>query len=191
MRILTKNAAVVKGFDLVRRHRDRVLVSLSLTGTPDKENVLTAIEPYASPISERLAALKKAHQMGLRTYGMPRPLLPGIANAPEQIDWLVWFVANCGAEEVFAEAANPRGNGLRVTEETLRENGFEDEAAAVSQIRHDENRSPYTVDLIRNVQKAMRRHMTTKQMRFLLYPTGLAFDDEARIRKADAGLVWL
>jgi DNA repair photolyase len=49
-------------------------------------------EPYASPISERLTVLKKAHKLGLRTYGMLCPLLPGIADLPEQIDDLVRFV---------------------------------------------------------------------------------------------------
>ena len=45
------------------------------------------------------------------------PLLPGIADAPEQIDELVRFVADCGAEEVFSEAVNARGNSLTLTEQ--------------------------------------------------------------------------
>lgn len=191
VRILTKNAAVVRDFDLVARHRDRVLVGLSLTGTPDRQDVLAAIEPYASPITERLEALKTAHKMDLRTYGMLCPLLPGIADDPEQIDWLVRFVSECGAEEVFSEAANPRGNGLRLTEETLRDHGFEAEAAAVSNVRKTKNWSPYTADLIDNIQTAMRKHMTIGKLRFLLYPSGLTPKDEARIRSADAGVVWL
>ncbi len=102
VRILTKNAAVVEDFDLIKKHRDRVLVGLSLTGTPDKEGVLAVVEPHASPISERMAALQKAHKLGLRTYGMLCPLLPGIADAPEQIGELVRFVKQCGAEEVLS-----------------------------------------------------------------------------------------
>ena len=37
VRILTKNAAVSEDFDLIKKHRDRVLVGLSLTATPDRE----------------------------------------------------------------------------------------------------------------------------------------------------------
>ena len=191
VRILTKNAAVVNDFDLIRKHKDRVLVGLSLTSTADKENVLSVIEPNASPITERMAALKKAHKLGLRTYGMLCPLIPGIADDPKQIDKLVGFVKDCGAEEVFAEAVNPRGKGLQLTEETLRANGFEAEADAVLQIRKRKNWSPYVVTLIRNIQDAMQRHMTTKKLRFLLYPKKLVAEDQARIRKADAGVVWL
>jgi DNA repair photolyase len=39
VRILTKNAAVSDDFDLIERHRDRVLVGLSLTATGDKSRI--------------------------------------------------------------------------------------------------------------------------------------------------------
>ena len=84
VRILTKNAAVVEDFDLIKKHRDRVLVGLSLTGTPDKEAVLSVVEPHAFPISERMAALKKAHKLGLRTYGMLCPCCPASPMRPSR-----------------------------------------------------------------------------------------------------------
>ena len=59
VRVLTKNAAVVRDFDLIEKYKDRVLVGLSLTGTPDQAEVLKAIEPYASSIRERMAALAR------------------------------------------------------------------------------------------------------------------------------------
>ena len=64
VRILTKNAAIVDDFDLIKKHRDRVLVGLSLTATSDKESVISVVEPFASPISERMKALKKAAKLG-------------------------------------------------------------------------------------------------------------------------------
>ena len=70
VRILTKNTAVARDFDLIEKHRDRVLVGLSLTGTPDKDDVLAVVEPNASPVSERMQALREAHERGLRTFGM-------------------------------------------------------------------------------------------------------------------------
>jgi DNA repair photolyase len=191
VRILTKNAAVADDFDLIKKYRDRVLVGISLTGTRDKEDILSVIEPNASPISERIAALKKAHRLGLRTYGMLCPLLPGVADAPKQIDTLVRLVKGCGAEEVFSEAVNPRGNGLVKTEEALRKGGFIAEAEAVSRVRQKVNWSPYVVGLIRNLQKAMRKHMSTRKLRFLLYPSGLLVEDLAKVEKDRAGVIWL
>jgi hypothetical protein len=40
VRILTKNAAVMRDFDLIQEHRDRVLVGLSLTGPVGREGLL-------------------------------------------------------------------------------------------------------------------------------------------------------
>ena len=191
MRILTKNAAVADDFDLIKKHRDRVLVGLSLTGTPDKDHVLAVVEPHASPVSERMAALKKAHKLGLRTYGMLCPLLPGIADAPAQIDQLVRFVKDCGAEEVFSEAINARGNSLTLTEQVLRDAGFLAEADSISAIRKRTVWSQYVVALFQNIQQSMRKHMTTEKLRFLLYPKGLAEKDRRAIKKDDAGVVWL
>jgi len=191
VRILTKNAAIADDFDLIQRHKDRVLVGLSLTGTPDADGVLRVIEPHASPIIERMAALEKAHKLGLRTYGMLCPLLPGIADAPEQIDDLVRFVKDCGAEEVFSEAVNARGNSLTLTEEVLRENGFMAEAEAVATIRKRKAWSFYATGLVQNVQAAMRKHMTVEVLRILFYPSGLTAQDRRTIQQDDAGVVWL
>ena len=191
VRILTKNAAVVEDFDLIKKAKDRVLVGLSLTGTPDKESVLAAIEPYASPISERMRAMQKAHRLGLRTYGMLCPLLPGIADGADQIDQLVKFVRGCGAEEVFSEAVNPRGNSLTLTEQVLRAAAFASEADAISKIRKRAGWSAYVTALLQNMQKAMRKHMMEDKLRFLLYPKGLDKGDLSRIQGDDAGVVWL
>ena len=191
VRILTKNAAVVEDFGLIKKHRDRVLVGLSLTATPERGSVISVVEPFASPISERMAALKKAAKLGLRTYGMLCPLLPGIADAPEQVDDLVRFVADCGAEEVFSEAVNARGNSLTLTEQVLREAGFAAEAEAVSKIRKRKVWSGYVVRLLENLQQAMRTRMSAEKLRFLLYPKGLAAHDRKAIQKNDAGVIWL
>lgn len=191
VRILTKNAAVVRDFDLIRAHSDRVLVGLSITGTPDKAGIIEAIEPQASPIAERLGAIREARRQGLRVYGMFCPLLPGIADAPEQIDWLIRFAAECDAEEVFVEPANARGPGLRMTQDALAVAGFSREAEAVGQIRQAAQWSHYTAQLIRNVQQSVREHYDIDGLRVLLYPSRLMPADAEQIRRDDAGVVWL
>ena len=138
-----------------------------------------------------MAALKKAHKLGLRTYGMLCPLLPGVASSPEQIDDLVRFVKDCGAEEVFSEAINARGNSLTLTEQVLRENGFPTEAEAISAIRKRKVWSSYAISLVQNVQKSMRKHMTIKALRILFYPSGLTEQDRKTVQQDDAGVVWL
>ncbi len=191
VRILTKNAAVAQDFDLIQKHADRVLVGLSLTATPDKADVMSVVEPYASRNTERMAVLEEAHKLGLRTYGMLCPLLPEIADAPEQIDSLVRFVVKCGAEEIFTEPVNARANCLILTQEALMEAGYLTEAKAVESIRTREVWSVYVRKLIANVQRSVRRHSDIKRLRLVLYPTGLTPACKEEIREDDAGILWL
>ena len=191
VRALTKNAEIVKDFDVVEKYRERVLVGLSLTGTPDQEAVLTVIEPYASSIGERMAVLCHAHERGLRTFGMLCPLLPGIGDRPEQINELARFAAQCSAEEVFAEAVNPRGRGLILTQQALAEHGYASQAQAIGAIRNKTGWSKYVVGLLKNLQSSMRRFSDIDKLRFLLYPGGLTPEALADIGEDGSGVVWL
>jgi DNA repair photolyase len=191
VRILTKNAAVVRDFDLISKYKDRVLIGISLTATSDKDPIMSIIEPNASPISERMEVLKKAHEMGLRTYGMLCPLLPGIADSAEQIDALVKFCVDFGAEEIFAEAINNRGNGLKLIQQALEENGYASEAARIMIVRCSRNWSEYTKKLISNLQRSMATYSDIDKLRFLLYPKKLELIDRINLENNDQGVVWL
>jgi DNA repair photolyase len=191
VRVLTKNAVVVQDFDLIAQHRDRVLVSLSVTATPDKSDIIKVIEPNASTIVERMDALRAAHSMGLRTYGMLCPLLPGISDDPGQIEELVRFATDCGAAEIFVEPVNPRGSGLKLTQEALTAESFQTEAAAVDEIRKVTAWSAYVAGLVRNVQRVVRDQYDIEQLRILLYPSRLTDGGRKVIERDDAGVVWL
>lgn len=191
VRILTKNAAVRKDLDLIEKYRDRVLVGVSITATADRDQVMSVIEPYASPISERIAVMQEAHARGLRTYAMLCPLLPSIADGPDQVDELIRLAVGFGAEEIFTESLNGRGPGLRLTEEALRANGHATEASAIHAIRAAQNWSVYATSLITNMQRSTRAHGCIERLRVLLYPSLLRPADLESIRHDDEGVVWL
>jgi DNA repair photolyase len=191
VRILTKNAAIRSDFDLIATHRDRVLVGLSITATPEKSHVISITEANASSIEERMNALATASLAGLRTYAMFCPLLPGIADSPERIDQLVKFATACRVEEVFVEPVNGRGPGLKLCQEALAKAGYETEAQAVGAIRKQDAWSAYVVALIRNVQASVRRHSEISKLRILIYPDRLLPEHLEAIRQDDAGVVWL
>ena len=191
VRILTKNAAVARDFDLIERHKERVLVGLSLTAPPDKTAAIRSVEPNASTIAERMEVMVKAHRVGLRTYGMYCPLLPGIADSPQAIQELIGFGVSCGVEEVFVEPVNARGPGLKLTERALRDAGFSHEAETIAGIRHQPEWSAYVVRLLSNVQEALRRFNAIDKLRFLLYPSRLAVKDAEWIRNHGEGVRWL
>ena len=191
VRILTKNAAVARDFDLIEKHKERVLVGLSLTAPPDKTAAIRSVEPNASTIAERMEVMVKAHRVGLRTYGMYCPLLPGIADSPQAIQELIGFGVSCGVEEVFVEPVNARGPGLKSTEEALRQAGFPREADAIAEIRHKAGWSAYVARLLNDVQAALRRFDALDKLRFLLYPSRLTGKDMEWIRNHGEGVRWL
>jgi len=156
-----------------------------------KSDMIKVIEPNASPIKERMETLREAHKRGLRTYGMFCPILPSIADSPDEIDELIKFATDCGVEEIFAEAVNPRGRGLILTQQALESEGYTNEATGIRHIRNRRNWSDYVIRLIKNVQRSVRKHYDINKLRFLQYPSGLNERDIAEIKKDDAGVIWL
>ena len=177
VRILTKNAAAAKDFDFIEKYRDRVLVGLSLTATPAKAHITKIIEPNASPISERMKALREAHRRGLRVYGMLCPLLPGIANDCADLEELAGFCLECGAEEIFAEPVNSRGPAIARTEGALRQKGHIAEADALHSVRSHKGWASYTIELLSDLQRTLRKLGALDKLRFFLYPGWLGTED--------------
>jgi DNA repair photolyase len=135
--------------------------------------------------------MRDAAHRGFRTYAMFCPVLPGIADSPEQIDNLVALAVGFKAEEIFAEAVNPRGRGLILKQEALKFKGYHFEAAYIESIRYQENWSLYVVKLIKNMQESVRKHYDIEKLRFLLYPGRLGKQDLVRIQQDDEGVIWL
>jgi DNA repair photolyase len=191
VRILTKNAAVQNDFDLIQKHRERVLVGISLTGVPANESIVSVVEPHASPITQRIAALREANRLGLRTYGMLCPLLPGVSDDRESVCELVQTCLDFGAEQIFVEPVNPRGSGLRLTQEALTVAGYLKQAQAVGTIRTRVQWSHYCANLIATVQQVMEEKSVLPKLRFLLYPNNLTAEDRCQISQRDTGVCWL
>ncbi len=191
VRILTKNAAVARDFDVVAAHRDRIGIGISLTATPRKKGIISVIEPYASPIADRIAALRRARAMGLRVYAMLCPLLPGMSDDAATVRELVQVGLEIGAEEFFVEPVNARGRNLILTADALRQAGFADEADAVDAVRRKEAWSHYARRLLETVQAELRTVGTLGKLRYLLYPARLVPDDLAWIKAHDEGVRWL
>jgi hypothetical protein len=145
----------------------------------------------ASSIKRRMEVLREAHERGLRTYGMLCPILPGVADSFDQIEELIHFAIECNVEEIFIEPVNPRGRGLKLTQEALANSGYSDEATAIETIRKRNAWSRYVARMVSNVQKSIHKQYDINRLRFLLYPSRLLEEHVTQIKKDDAGVVWL
>jgi len=191
VRVLTKSHHVQEDFDLIRKHRDRVIVGLS-TGTPaSREEIARVIEPNASSVSERLAVLREARKRRLRTFGMLCPVLPGIGNSRESLEELFDAVLACQPETIWLEPVNARATALKKTSAALRLAGHRDEAAAVDHVRTKENWSTYATTLIKAAIDVAESKGVRDTLKILLYPTGLMLEHEAELKSYEQGIVWL
>ena len=119
------------------------------------------------------------------------PILPGIADEPKRLNELIGFAADLKVEEIFAEAVNPRGKGLILTQQALKSAGFDKEAACIQNIRNKKNWSSYVLKLIKNIQQSVRGQYDIRKLRFLLYPGSLENQDLTQIKEDNAVVIWL
>lgn len=87
--VLTRSPLVLRDMDILKTG-ENFEVGMSIT-TAD-ERARFQFEPSAPPIWERLHALGELHQIGIRTYAMLAPLLPGCEGLPELLAGKVDYV---------------------------------------------------------------------------------------------------
>lgn len=80
--IITKSQLITRDIPLLKRFED-VEVGMSIS-TLNKDYA-EKLEPYASPPKQRLEALKKVSEAGIRTYVFISPMWPGITDYKEII----------------------------------------------------------------------------------------------------------
>lgn len=103
--ILTKSALVLRDIELLQAIPD-VAVGLSLSNLCQADN--DRIEPGASSVSERLAALRELHEAGIRTFLFAAPYLPGLTD----LDSLAQAVSG-SVDYICVENLNLRGTYKR------------------------------------------------------------------------------
>jgi len=191
VRILTKNAKVREDFDAMKGHEGRVIVGLSTGIPPSREDVARAVEPNASTVTERLAAIREAHELGFRTYGMLCPILPGVGDSAEQLCEMFEELSACGAEDIWMESLNARGRGLIHTAQALRDAGLDEEAEAVDAVRSSAAWSSCARRMIENAEAAAKAVGVSDRLHILLYPSRMSPADRRAAYKASRSIIWL
>ena len=71
--VQTKSVLALRDLDLFRQFRE---IEVAFTVTTDNERMARLFEPGASPIAERIAALGRLREAGIRTMAFIGPILP-------------------------------------------------------------------------------------------------------------------
>jgi DNA repair photolyase len=142
--VLTKSPLLLRDLDLMRELNERTEFSAALSVPTLDEKAWRSTEPHTPHPRARLEAVKELTRNGIRTGVLVAPLMPGINDAPEQVEPILELAAEAGAAYVTGIALHLRGEVRDLFFEWLREHRpdliprYEDLYARGAYMRPDE-----------------------------------------------------
>jgi DNA repair photolyase len=119
--VLTKSPLLLRDLDLMRELNERTDFSAALSVPTLDEKAWRATEPHTPSPRARLEAIKELTRNGIRTGVLVAPLMPGINDAPEQVEPILELASEAGAAYVTGIALHLRGEVRDLFFEWLRE----------------------------------------------------------------------
>jgi len=100
--VVTKSNLIVRDVELLQEVANSNKLSVHITVTTLNVDLARILEPRAPRPDLRLEAVRALRQAGLRVGVSCCPVLPGITDAPKDVESVVRAAAEAGAEYVFA-----------------------------------------------------------------------------------------
>ncbi|MBA2515346.1 MAG: radical SAM protein, partial [Solirubrobacterales bacterium] len=108
--ILTKSPLVLRDLDLLKEIAEVTEVSACLSVPTLDEKAWRATEPHTPNPRARLEAVAELNRAGIPTGILIAPLMPGINDAPEQVDRILELAAEAGAVHIGGNTLFLRGS---------------------------------------------------------------------------------
>lgn len=118
--ILTKSPLVLRDLDLLRQIGECTSVSANLSIPTLDEKAWRATEPHTPSPRARLEAVAELNRAGIPTGVLIAPLMPGINDAPAQVEKILELAAEAGATSIGGIHLHLRGEVRQVFFEWLR-----------------------------------------------------------------------
>jgi DNA repair photolyase len=119
--ILTKSPLVLRDLDLLKQIAERTEVSACLSVPTLDEKAWRATEPHTPNPRARLEAVAELNRAGIPTGILIAPLMPGINDAPEQVERIVELATEAGAVHIGGNTLFLRGSVREIFFGWLRE----------------------------------------------------------------------
>jgi DNA repair photolyase len=100
--LITRSPLIVRDLDVLAAAADRAEVSVTFSVPTLDRDVWRRTEPGTPPPQQRLRALTRLVEAGIRTSVGMAPILPGISDRPEQLAEVVRAARDAGACGVWA-----------------------------------------------------------------------------------------
>src|SRR5271157_3826094 len=99
--ITTKSVLILRDVDLLQSVAARHRFSVHMTVTTHLERLARLLEPKAPTPAQRLDAVRKLAQAGIRVGVNAMPVLPGLNDAPRMLEELAKQAAQAGAQFLY------------------------------------------------------------------------------------------
>jgi len=103
--ILTKSSLILRDFDLLAAYKT---ASLGMTITTLKPKLQKTLEPYASPVQDRLNTLKEANKKGIETWVFLGPLVPDFTDTADNLNSIFKTLSGLELSKIYLDKLNPR-----------------------------------------------------------------------------------
>jgi DNA repair photolyase len=100
--LITRNPMIVRDLDVLVEAAQRAEIGVVFSVPTLDEEVWRRTEPGTPPPQRRLEALTKLVEAGVKAGVGMAPILPGISDAPEQLERVVRAARDAGATSVWA-----------------------------------------------------------------------------------------
>ncbi len=119
--ILTKSPLLLRDLELMKQINEVTDFGAALSVPTLDEKAWRATEPHTPNPRARLEAVAELTRSGIRTGVLIAPLMPGVNDAPEQVEPILELAAEAGAAYVTGIALHLRGEVRDLWFEWLRE----------------------------------------------------------------------
>jgi DNA repair photolyase len=111
--ITTKSNQVVRDIDLLQRISERSSLTVNLSITTVRARLARTLEPRAPRPDLRLGAVRELRDAGIAAGVLAMPIVPGITDAPEDLEALAKGAREAGAQWFAGNVLHLRSASLR------------------------------------------------------------------------------
>ena len=119
--VLTKSPLLVRDIELMKEISERTEFVANLSIPTLEEKAWRATEPHTPHPRKRIEALAELRRAGIATGVLIAPLIPGVNDAPGQIEELVEAVGDAGAQSIGGVGLHLRGEVREIWFDWLRQ----------------------------------------------------------------------
>jgi len=109
--ILTKNSLVLRDLDLLKALKGRVDVGFTITTFSQEAQQI--FEPHASPVTERVEAVKQLNEAGVDAWVFIAPILPYVTEI--DLEEGLRQLKDAGVKKLMSDRYNARGSVIKQT----------------------------------------------------------------------------